>query len=222
MNNMIDLINNIKNTLKNDEYIENEMMKKHTTFRIGGPAKVFVKPKNVNQIIEIINLCNKHNVSYFILGNGSNLLVSDSGYMGVVIQIHQYNFSNLEVIKNDENNYILRVGAGMLMRNLSIEASLLSLEGLEDIIDIPGTVGGGISMNASFLGTGLIKPLRKVKIITPEGVLIELTKEECGFYHRGSILRDKKYLVIEATFELKKGNKIKIQKTMTTNTEKRY
>ena len=198
------------------------MMSKHTTFKIGGPTKYLVKPKNINQIIKIINLCNKHKINYFILGNGSNLLVSDTGYYGVIIQIHENNFSNLEVIKKTEDNYILKVGAGMLMRTLSIEACLLSLTGLEDIIDIPGTIGGGIIMNASFKDSGLFNPLQKVKIITPEGVLLELTKEECKLRHRGSMLKDKKYLIIEATFELKKGDQMIIQKTMTDNTKMRY
>ena len=120
------------------------MMKKHTTFRTGGYARFFVKPKTDNKIIEIIKLCNKYKVNYFLLGNGSNLLVSDKGYYGLVIQIHENNYSNLEVLKEDENNYYLKVGGGMLMKTLSIEACLLSLKGLEDIIDIPGTIGGGL------------------------------------------------------------------------------
>ena len=110
----------------------------------------------------------------------------------------------------------------MLMKTLSIEACLLSLTGLEDIIDIPGTVGGGIIMNASFIGTGLFNPLIKVKAITPEGKVLELTKEECGLIHRGSMLKDKKFIVIEATFKLKKGDQLVIQKKMTNNTKKRY
>ena len=154
--------------------------------------------------------------------NGSNLLISDKGYYGVIILIHENNFSNLKVIKKNENIYILNVGAGMLMKTLSIEACLLSLTGLEDIIDIPGTIGGGIIMNASFRGSGLFNPLKKVKAINTEGKIIELTKEECKLRHRGSMLKDKKYLIFEATFELKKGDQIKIQKTMTDNTKKRY
>ncbi len=214
--------NDLKNFLKDGEIIENEMMDHHTTFKIGGPARYFIKPKSINQIIEIIKICNKYQVNYFILGNGSNLLVSDNGYYGVIIQIHENNFSNFEVKKIDENNYSLIVGGGMLMKTLSIEACLLSLTGLEDIIDIPGTVGGGIIMNASFKGTGLIKPLEKVKIITNEGKLMELTKKECRLTHRGSMLKDNKYIVIEATFNLKKGDQIIIQKTMTNNTKMRY
>ena len=214
--------NFLKNILKDDEIIENELLSKHTTFRLGGSAKYFVKPKTISQIIEIIKLCNKYKVFYFILGNGSNLLVSDQGYYGVVIQIHEHNFSYLDVKKEDDDNYRLIVGAGMLMRTLSIEACLLSLTGLEDIIDIPGTIGGGIIMNASFRGLGLFKPLIKVKAITPEGNVIELTKEECELTHRGSILKTKKYIVIEAMFKLEKGDQMVIQKTMTENTKKRY
>ena len=217
-----EFVNHLKYILKNDEIIENELMSKHTTFKLGGSAKFFVKPRTIDQIIEIIKLCNKYKVYYFILGNGSNLLVSDHGYYGVVIQIHEQNFSNLDVKKEDDHNFRLIVGAGMLMKTLSIEACLLSLTGLEDIIDIPGTVGGGIIMNASFIGTGLFNPLIKVKAITPEGKVLELTKEECGFLHRGSMLKDKKFIVIEATFKLKKGDQLVIQKKMTNNTKKRY
>ena len=217
-----EFIKNIKLIFKEDEIMENSVMNEYTTFKIGGPAKYLVKPKEINQIIKIIKLCNEYKVNYFILGNGSNLLVSDTGYYGVVILIHENNFGNLEVIKKKEDNYILNVGAGMLMKTLSIEACLLSITGLEDIIYIQGTIGGGIIMNASFRGSGLRNPLRKVKAINPEGKLIELTKEECELRHRGSILKDKKYLIIEATFELKKGDKIRIQKTMTNNTKMRY
>ena len=212
---------NLKKFLRDDEILENEMMNIHTTFKIGGRAKYFVKPKTINQIVEIIQLCNKYKVNYFILGNGSNILVDDKGYNGVVIYIHD-NFSNLEVIKENENNYILRVGGGMLMKTLAIEACLLSLTGLEDIIDIPGTIGGGIIMNASFYGSGLLIPLEKVKVVTPEGEIKEITKKECQLKHRGSMLKDRKYLVIEAFFELKKGDQLVIQKTMTENTKKRY
>ena len=123
--------NSLKNILKVDEIIENELLSKHTTFRLGGSAKFFVKPKTIRQILEIIQLCNKYSVFYFILGNGSNLLVSDQGYYGVVIQIHEHNFSYLDVKKEDDDNYKLIVGAGMLMRTLSIEACLLSLTGLD-------------------------------------------------------------------------------------------
>ena len=217
-----DFIKSLKNILKEDELIENEMMQKHTTFRTGGPAKFFVKPKIDNQIIEIIKLCNKYKVNYFILGNGSNLLVSDNGYYGIVVQIHEHNFANLEVLKEDENIYYLKVGGGILMKTLSIEACLLSLSGLEDIIDIPGTIGGGIIMNASFKGSGIREVLEKVKIITPEGIIMELKKKECELTHRGSLLKDKRYLVIEALFKLKKDDKMKIQKTMTDNTKMRY
>ena len=217
-----EFIKELKSILKVDELIENEIMDKHTTFRIGGPARFFAKPKKIEQIAELIKLCNKHNVYYFILGNGSNLLVSDTGYKGVIIQIHEHNFANLEVKKKNKNTYELTVGAGMLMKNLAIEACLLSLTGLEDIIDIPGTVGGGVIMNASFKGTGLRIPLVKVKVISPEGKLLELNKEECGLKWRGSMLKEKKYAVIEATFILKKGDQLVIQKSMTENTRMRY
>ena len=212
----------LKFILKENPILINEMMNLHTTFKIGGPAKYFIRPKTEKQIIEAIKLCNKYKIPYFILGNGSNLLVSDSGYEGLIIQIKENNFSKLEVIKKNENNYKLIVGGGMLMRTLSIEACFLSLTGLENIIDIPGTVGAGIIMNASFYDKGLRETLKKVKVITPNGKIEELNKNECRLYLRGSMLKDKKYIVIEATFELNKGDQINIQKTMTKNTKQRY
>ena len=213
-----EFITNLKNILKNDEIIENEMLNKYTTFRIGGPAIFFVKPKKIDQIKEIIQLCNKYKIYYFILGNGSNLLVSDTGYKGVVIQIHEYNFSKLEIKRENEENFILTVGGGMLMKTLAIEACLLSLTGFEDIIDIPGTVGAGIIMNASFRSEGLARPLTSVKVITNEGKILKLSKTECKLGRRGSMLKVKKYIVIEATFKLKKGDKMIIQKKMAENT----
>ena len=114
------------------------------------------------------------------MGNGSNLLVSDKGFNGLVINIHENNFSNFKVEKEDGKNYKVTVGGGMLMRTLAQKLCILSLSGLEDIIDIPGTIGGGIIMNASAGGKGLISDsLDKVKVITPEGKIIELSKSEC-------------------------------------------
>ena len=139
----------LKEILSEDEILENEMMNKHTTFELGGPAKFFIKPNSVNKIIKVLKLCKDYSIDYFILGNGSNLLVSDKGYDGLVINIHEENFSDLNVKQIDEINYEVKVGGGILMRTLAKRLCLLSLSGLEDIIDIPGTIGGGIIMNAA-------------------------------------------------------------------------
>ena len=214
----------LRNILDKCEILENEMMNKHTTFELGGPAKFFIKPNSINKIIKVLKLCKEYSIDYFILGNGSNLLVSDKGYDGLVINIHEENFSDLKIKQIDEIYYEVKVGGGMLMRTLAKRLCLLSLSGLEDIIDIPGTIGGGIIMNAS---AGLINKLiydslNKVKVITPEGEIKELTKKECKLVHRGSMLKDNKYMVIEATFNLIKEDKIIIQKRMTEHTSKRY
>ena len=236
----------LKEILSEDEILENEMMNKHTTFELGGPAKFFIKPNTVNKIIKVLKLCKEYSIDYFILGNGSNLLVSDKGYDGLVINIHEENFSDLKVKQIDNINYEVTVGGGILMRTLAKRLCLLSLSGLEDIIDIPGTmakrlcllslsglediidipgtIGGGIIMNASAgFGTKLIyDSLYKVKVITPEGQIKELSKKKCKLVHRGSMLKDKKYMVIEAAFNLKKEDKMIIQKRMTDHTSRRY
>ena len=95
----------LKSILEVDELFENEMMSKHTTFKLGGPARYFAKPKSINKIIQVIKLCKEYSIDYFILGNGSNLLVSDKGYDGLIINIHESNFSNLEQIKVNDTNY---------------------------------------------------------------------------------------------------------------------
>jgi UDP-N-acetylmuramate dehydrogenase len=213
----------LKSILDREEIYENEMMNKHTTFKLGGPAKYFVIPKSINKIIKIIQLCNEFSVEYFILGNGSNLLVSDHGYDGLIININENNFSDMKVMKFNESNYYITVGGGILMRNLAQKLCLLSLTGLEDMVDIPGTIGGGIIMNANSGTKGLIKDsLYKVKVITPLAEIKELSKEDCKLRDRGSLLKDNKYMVIEATFILKKGDKMIIQKTMADHISRRY
>ena len=213
----------LKSILEVDELFENEMMSKHTTFKLGGPARYFAKPKSINKIIQVIKLCKEYSIDYFILGNGSNLLVSDKGYDGLIINIHESNFSNLEQIKVNDTIYKINVGGGILMRTLAQKLCLLSLSGLEDIIDIPGTIGGGIIMNADAGGKGFIRDsLEKVKVITPDGDIKELTKDECELGIKGSLLKNKKYMVIEATFTLKKDDKLIIQKRMANHTSQRY
>ena len=219
----INFFEKLKSVLEKDEIFENEMMNKHTTYKLGGPAKFFIKPKSINKIIKVLQLCKEYSIDYFILGNGSNLLVSDKGFDGLVINIHEDNFSDLKVDKSDKKNYKVTVGGGMLMGTLAKKLCLLSLSGLEDIIDIPGTIGGGIIMNASAgLKKGIFNSLLKVKVITPNGEIKELSKDECQLGRRTSMLKEKKYMVIEATFNLVKENKIIIQKLMTAHTSKRY
>jgi UDP-N-acetylmuramate dehydrogenase len=217
-------LENLRKILDQNEILEDEMMNKHTTFELGGPAKFFIKPNSIDKIIKVLKLCKEYSIDYFILGNGSNLLVSDKGYDGLVINIHEENFSDLKVKQIDNINYEVTVGGGILMRTLAKRLCLLSLSGLEDIIDIPGTIGGGIIMNASAgFGTKLIyDSLYKVKVITPEGQIKELSKKECKLVHRGSLLKDKKYMVIEASFKLIKEDKMIIQKRMADHTSRRY
>ena len=109
----------------------------------------------INKIIKIIQLCKRYSIEYFILGNGSNLLVSDQGFDGLIINILEDNFSDIKVERLDKIHYKLIVDGGVLMRTLAKKLCLLSLSGLEDIIDIPGTIGGGIILNASAGGKGL-------------------------------------------------------------------
>ena len=149
------------------------MMKKYKIFRTGGPEIIIVKQKTIEHLIQVIKLCNKKNVFFFVIGKGSNLLISDKGYNGILIQIREENFSQLTVKKKYDEHYLIQVGGGMLMKTLSIESCLLSLTGLEDIIDILGTVGGGIIINASYGGNWIYDALLKVKVVAPDGNTIK-------------------------------------------------
>ena len=221
-NNEKNFLSKLKNILNKEEIFENEMMNRHTTFELGGPAKFFIIPNSINKIINVIKLCKKYNIEYFVLGNGSNLLVSDKGYNSLVIKINENNFSELNVKEIDDKNNKVTVGGGILMKTLAKKMCLLSLSGLEDIIDIPGTIGGGIIMNANMMSSSIYNTLEKVKAITSKGEMKELTKEECQLRYRGSMLKDNKYIVIEATFNLIKKDKMLIQKDLSDLTSLRY
>jgi UDP-N-acetylmuramate dehydrogenase len=115
----IDFFDKLKSILESDEIMENEMMNKHTTFQLGGPAKFYIIPRSINKIIKVLQLCKEYSIEYFILGNGSNLLVSDHGYDGLIINIHENNFSNLKVEEIDNTQNKVIVGGGILMRTLA-------------------------------------------------------------------------------------------------------
>lgn len=186
----------------------NESMASHTTFRIGGPADYFVKPETVEELAAVLKLCKEEEIPYFILGNGSNLLVGDKGFRGVVIQLYK----NFDGIKIEGTKVTAKAGA-MLVR-VAKEAGRAGLSGLEFASGIPGTIGGAMVMNAGAYGGEMKDVVTAVTVLTKEGEVKILTGDEMNFRYRGSVVEDEGLIVLEAVMELKEGNVEEIQARM--------
>ncbi len=202
-------------TLGSDNVRLHEPMKKHTTFRIGGPADYYLCPHSTEELQKILQICRENKLEFFILGNGSNLLVSDKGYRGVVIQLWK-NFSDIET----EDNTIT-VKAGTLLSKVAAEALEESLTGMEFASGIPGTMGGAVMMNAGAYGGEMKDIIREVTVLTREGELLTLSKEEMNFGYRTSVVKEKGYVVISAELQLRKGDREEIRKVMDELKERR-
>lgn len=185
-----------------------EPMKKHTTFRIGGNADCFVIPKTKEQIQAVVRLCESKKVPYYFLGNGSNLLVSDQGYRGVIINIYK-NQNHINI----EGNRIT-AQAGALLSKIAKEAFNASLTGFEFAAGIPGTLGGAVVMNAGAYGGEMKQVLVSAKVLSREGEILTLTNEELKLGYRTSVIPGGGYLVLEAELELKPGDKEEIKSRM--------
>ena len=187
---------------------QDEPMKGHTTFRVGGPADYFVCPKCNAEVKKIVELCKSEQMPFYILGNGSNLLVGDKGYRGVVIQIYK-EMNDIEV--QGEHIY---VEAGALLSRIGSIALEAELTGFEFAAGIPGTVGGAVVMNAGAYGGEMKDILESVVVLTPEGELKELKNDELELGYRTSIIAKKEYVVLSAIFKLSYGNKDAIREKM--------
>lgn len=191
-----------------EEFIEiDEMLSNHTTFQIGGKADYFVKPSKGEQIVQIINLCKEYDIPFYVMGNGSNILVSDQGYKGLIIQILK-NMSYIHFEESDHDNEgIVSAGAGVMLSDLAKEIANKSLTGFEFASGIPGTLGGAVTMNAGAYGGEIKNCIVNATVIDSFGNIRILSREELAYGYRRSVIQTKNYIVIEAMFQLKKGNK---------------
>ena len=183
-----------------DRVLLEEPMKLHTTFRIGGPAEIFVMPEGLEEVQRILEICRTEDLPYFILGNGSNLLVSDRGYRGVVIQLDR-NFGEVKVEGTE-----IHASAGALLSTIAVAARRASLTGFEFAGGIPGTLGGAVVMNAGAYGGEMKDVLRKVMVMDQSGKVFEIPAEELQMGYRTSIIKTAGYIVLGAVLSLKEGN----------------
>ena len=182
-----------------EQVLRDEPMSRHTTFRIGGPAALFCIPRSVPALAATVKACIEADIPYYILGNGSNVLVSDTGYQGVVIQL----FRNMDGIRIRGTE--MEVEAGALLVKIAHTAAKESLTGLEFASGIPGTLGGGLTMNAGAYGGEMKDVVKEAVVMKPDGEILRLTKEELELGYRTSVIARKGYLVISALLELKEG-----------------
>jgi UDP-N-acetylmuramate dehydrogenase len=175
----------------------NEPMRKHTSFKLGGYARYFIKADYLITIKRVIELLSSYNVPYKFIGNGSNLLVSDSGFNGAIINPC---FNNISL----DNNLVVATSA-VNLTTFSKYCEYHGFSGLEELSGIPGTVGGAITMNASAFGVAISDYLEEVTILY-DGKIQNLYKEDCRFSYRESLFKGKKFFIVNGKFSFKKNN----------------
>lgn len=194
----------------------NEPMKKHTTTKVGGPCDCLVEPTTIEEIQQVLKYVKENNISYYVIGNGSNLLVKDEGIKALIIKITD-KFSDYEV-----NGKYIKVYAGCSVPKLSQIAKKNSLSGLEFACGIPGSVGGAIRMNAGAYGSEMVNVVNRVGYLDGNGQIIEISGDEAEFTYRHSMfVEHPEYIVLYAIYKLKKGNIEEISSKMEENLNSR-
>ncbi len=201
--------------LGSEAVLVDELMKKHTTFRIGGPADYYVLPKTIEEVKKVTALCKEAEIPYYVLGNGSNLLVSDRGYRGVIIHLYR-NMNRIEV-----EGTRIRAQVGALLSQIAGEALRHSLTGFEFASGIPGTLGGAIVMNAGAYGGEMKDVLQEVTALSQDGEVRVLSREELDLGYRTSVIGKEGYIALEAVIALKEGDMEEIRAVMEDLKERR-
>lgn len=201
------ILEEIQKIVSKDKIFTNEPMSKHTSFKIGGPAEIFVKINNVEELKLIIKISKQAEVPITVVGNGSNLLVSDDGIRGIVLKIE---FDKIEI----EESGKLKVGSGVKLAFLAQKCLKEKLEGVEFASGIPGTIGGAIRMNAGAHGSEMKDIVKKITCMTRDGKIQVISNEEAKFEYRNSIFSQNDYIILEAEIQLRKGNPEEIRSKM--------
>ncbi|RBP44765.1 UDP-N-acetylmuramate dehydrogenase [Garciella nitratireducens] len=191
-----------------EQILIDEPMRNHTSFKIGGPADFLVLPKSVIEIQNIVKICKKENIPFFVIGNGTDLLVRDKGIRGVVLKIAK-NFDHVKIIGEKviaQAGISLSALAKVLLKN--------ELTGFEFASGIPGTLGGAVTMNAGAYGGEIKDVLKNIEVMDQEGNIFILEGEEMKLEYRSSVVQEKNFIVLTATMQLQKGNYEEIKEKM--------
>lgn len=197
----------VESGIKKEKILLNEPMSKHTSFKTGGNADIFIKSYSVEEIKSILKISKENSIPLFVLGNGTNLLVKDEGYRGIILQV------KLENIDIEDTKVI--VGAGVKNAILSRKLVDNSLTGFEFASGIPGTIGGAIKMNAGAYGSEMKDIVKEVTYLDFDGNFHTIPNAECKFDYRHSRFFDEKAIILEVKLNLEKGNKEDIQDKIT-------
>lgn len=192
-----------------------EPMSQHTSFRVGGPADVMVLPETDRQIITTVEICRKNSCPYFIMGNGTNLLVRDGGYRGVIVKTA----ANMKDCRIEGEN--VSGQSGILLSTLSKLVMEESLEGFEFASGIPGTLGGAVAMNAGAYGGEIKDSLEWARVINPDGDIMTYTRDKLELGYRTSIIQRNDLIVLDCGLKLRKGNRDAIEKKINEYTSMR-
>ena len=210
-----EILSEIASVVGEKNIYENEPMAARLTMKVGGPARYFFEPKDKAALTGLIRILYKENIPYYVLGNGSNVIAREEGFDGVIIHIGSA-FSAVGV-----SGSRISAGAGSLLKDVSAAALENSLTGFEFACGIPGSTGGGVSMNAGAYGGEMKDIVKEVRTVTQKGEERIFTNEEMAFGYRKSACSDGAYIITEAVFELKKGDSAQIKARMDDLTRQR-
>lgn len=202
MFNIEDVIQDLRKEIDENNILINEPMKKHTTFKIGGNADIFIKANTIENIQYILKISKDNNIPLFILGNGSNILVNDDGIRGIVLKI---NLDDIDILE-DKDKIKVTAGAGVKLTQLARYLLKNSIEGFEFASGIPGTIGGAIRMNAGAYGKEMKDIVNETKYLSYDGEIITISNNEHNFEYRNSKFSKEKSIILKTTFILDKGN----------------
>ena len=205
---MQEFCHKLKNVITKGTVLTEEPMRMHTSFQIGGPAEIFVQPATGDEVRQAICLAKEEQIPFFVVGNGSNLLVSDDGFRGMIVQIGR----NLQEISVEDN--VIYAQAGALLSRVARTALEHGLTGMEFAAGIPGSLGGAVAMNAGAYGGEMKDILKDVEVLTPDGEIKILSLEELDLSYRHSCIFEKDYIVLSVHLQLEQGDKTVIRNRM--------
>ena len=207
----IEILENLKLYMPKERIKQNEPMKLHTSFKVGGPADFFVTVESIEELKNIIKFTKKSKIPLYIVGNGTNLLVKDNGISGIVVKLAMNKF---EVSERENSKIEVKAQAGVPLAFLGQKMLQSEIAGLEELSGIPGTIGGAIIMNAGAHGKEMKDIVKNVVAIDYDCNICEFTNEQCKFEYRNSMFENGKYIILQANLELEKGNKDEISRKM--------
>lgn len=188
---------------------EQEPLSAHTTFRIGGPAAYYLIPENRDEVSEALGFAKEKGLPFYVLGRGSNMLFDDEGYPGVIVEIGR-GMEQMSVEKELDETVRVVAQAGITMSSMAMQLAEAGLTGFEFAGGIPGTLGGGITMNAGAYGGEIRDCIQDATVMTESGGILVLTRDQLELGYRTSVIQHERYLILEGSFLFKRGEKEEI------------